>query len=124
MNRFPDELFEMTKQFVFTGSSVICDPPVLDTDIDLVIYVANRKQAAFDLKMFGFNKSGEGYEVGHGKFDAYRRDKLNLIVTDVRADFYAWYFATIEATKLNITDKQDRVAFFDIYRKYVPTVML
>ena len=123
MNRFPDELFEMTKQFVFTGSSVICDPPVLDTDIDLVIYVADRKQASFDLSMMNFSRCSD-YETGSGKFDAYRRDKLNLIVTDVRADFYAWYFATVEATKLNITAKQDRIAFFDIYRKYAPTVML
>ena len=63
MNRFPDELFEMTKQFVFTGSSVVCDPPVLDTDIDLVIYVADRKQASFDLSMMNFSRCSD-YETG------------------------------------------------------------
>jgi len=119
MNQFPAELISITKEYVFTGSSVVCDPPVLNTDVDLVIYVESIDYVHNYLCEFGFTSKEGDYK----DFRSYRRDHLNLIVVDSRVRFTSWSLATHAAKALNITDKADRVAFFEIYHHYIPLQM-
>jgi hypothetical protein len=108
----PVELYESMFQ---TGSTVICNPPVLDTDIDHMIYTETVRKLDGYLRSEGFNyTSKEGSGGGGDKpIYTYRREKLNLIVTDSNDFFTKFKEATILATKLNLREKPQRIALFE-----------
>lgn len=98
-----------------TGSSYICDPPVLNTDRDFVIY----SKKADDLVAFLYENeftttSTEGYhsENNCSTFVSLRRDNLNLIVVDDYDFYLKWVIATELAKKLNLKEKQQRIDLF------------
>uniref|UniRef100_A0A6C0JWT4 Nucleotidyltransferase n=1 Tax=viral metagenome TaxID=1070528 RepID=A0A6C0JWT4_9ZZZZ len=98
-----------------TGSSVICDPPVLDTDIDYIICTPSF--SAFDKFVVdaGFRYTSndeEGYVLQNNGFFCYRRDNLNLIVTESNDWYLKWVAATKLAKKLNLLQKKDRIILF------------
>lgn len=112
-----------------TGSSYICNPPVLDTDEDWVLLVHNQAAAKQELLSLGYTfsaKDKEGYNVSatpdpfqpHNRFDAYRNPDTNenLIVVDNPYSFMQWKTATALAKRLNLTDKDDRIAMFRAVR--------
>lgn len=98
-----------------TGSRFICDPPVMDTDID---YVCLSRGTIYQTELFldGWtltNPDDEGkYEGMERHFDTYRRNEYNLILTK-DFDFYCRFaYATHVAKKQNLTNKQDRIDLF------------
>lgn len=110
---------DLWKGIYQTGSSVICNPPVLDTDID---YIICEQGGGIELHKFllanKFHKSTqdeEEYDLESEAFECYRRGNINLIITTN----YNWYLKWVEATKLakklNLLKKEQRVALF----KYV-----
>lgn len=108
----PNELWDGIYQ---TGSSVICNPPVTDTDIDYVIYTNEEDKLDTFLKCEGFESScqdEEEYDLESEAFDCYRKGNINLIVTDN----YEWYLKWVEATKLakklNLLQKEQRITLF------------
>jgi hypothetical protein len=115
---FPEELGGLAKNFVFTGSAIVCDPPVTNTDVDLVIYVDSRAEAHGHMLLMGYTVCGD-YEncASLGTFQAYRKGALNVIVVDQRSVFLYWQHATRIATELNITEKSDRIFFFEMVYK-------
>lgn len=108
----PTDLWEGIYQ---TGSSVICSPPVTDTDIDFVIYTVEELKLDTFLKFEGFNRSSseeEDYDMESEGFTCYRKGNINLIVTTN----YEWYLLWVKATKLakalNLLKKEDRITLF------------
>ena len=97
-----------------TGSSYICNPPVLDTDIDQMFLVDDLEKVSKILEKLGWKHCGkEEYKVD--KWIAYRKDNLNALLTDNLDHFNKFLQATEEAKKLNLLDKKDRIALFDKY---------
>ena len=102
-----------------TGSRFMCDPPVMNTDIDFVVLVVDHDAAAESLLANGWTKcEGENSDEENssydelGEFSAYRKDNFNLIVCDDRAYYIRYCAATLLCTKLNLLDKAERCALF------------
>ncbi len=96
-----------------TGSSVICNPPVLDTDIDYCILVSNKDKVAKMLCNAGWKMcGGEAYENPDSSFVALRKDNLNYILVDKQDEYDRWEAAMLLAQKRNLTKKQDRIDLF------------
>jgi len=113
------ELQEISLCMFPTGSRIICNPPVLDTDEDWYILVSNLdefEKAAFDL---GFEettkKDGYGFK---SDFITFRRDEINLIVTEDLEFFQCGALATSACILKNTLDKKDRIYIFEWMRTH------
>lgn len=93
-----------------TGSSYTCDPPVTDTDIDTVVLV-NPLVDYHDILLKDGWKFNQEYEAT-GYFTSYRKDNMNLIVTESPAYYLCYVKATMAAKALNLLDKKDRITLF------------
>ena len=97
-----------------TGSSYICNPPVLDTDIDQMFLVDDLEKVSKILEKLGWKRCGnEEYQIG--KWVAYRKDNLNALLTNNLKHFNLFLQATEEAKKLNLLKKEERIALFNKY---------
>lgn len=111
-----------------SGSRVICDPPVEDTDHDIVIYTDAKYILQKELESLGYtysNKDVEKYKLKqtdpfqmYNSFDAYRHPDTdeNLVVVNSTADYLRWKVATLVAKQLNVTNKDDRITLFRAIR--------
>lgn len=114
-----------------TGSSFICNPPVLDTDQDFVLFTATPYNTRKELEALGYtysSKDAEKYKLDetevadpfqtYNSFDAYRHpdNNHNLIVVNKAIDFTRWKVATLVAKELNLKDKATRVMLFRAIR--------
>jgi hypothetical protein len=99
-----------------TGSRVICNPPVLDTDEDWVVLCDSRSLLHYVLVEHGYSKTSKKYYRVSSKITTYRHEKnnFNLIVTDVKDMFDRWREATEIATQENLTNKEDRIKLFEL----------
>ena len=98
-----------------TGSSYICDPPVLDTDWDYLLLVEYIDNAHADLLYRGFDYTSLEYEEMPGEhFRTYRKDQYNLIVT-TSTQWYVRFCAATEYCKTkNVLNKETRIMFFNL----------
>lgn len=117
------------------GSSVMCNPPVLDTDVDLVCLVLEKdyNPCAFEAMGFvltPFTKEGYDSRVDNkidftGKpkqylnFFTMRRGVENIIVTCCETYFERMGIAIKLSTQLNLLAKEDRRSLFEVI-KYGP----
>ena len=92
-----------------TGSRVICNPPELDTDDDYVVLVRDANAFRLQAVELGWETS-EGSEVP--QFESFRKVDVNLIVTTDEAFFKRFDAATHVAARLNLRNKDDRIALF------------
>lgn len=102
-----------------TGSRFMCDPPVMDTDIDFVALVVDHDAASEVLLANGWTKCvGESSDEEDssydelGEFSAYRKDNFNVIICDDRAYYIMYCAATLLSTRLNLLDKAERCSLF------------
>ena len=96
---------------IATGSRVICNPPVLDTDEDWFVYVFEREDVDQLLIESGFMPV-----VGtkdYSQFVSYRKGIWNISVTDDSDLYVRSCVATELATRFNLLNKQDRVDLFN-----------
>lgn len=91
-----------------TGSSFICDPPVLNTDIDVVVW--GTRLSDQELLRDGWDYGGN---YGRGRGVSFKKGVHNIILVDSQVLFYKWVGATYVAKLLNLRDKQDRVDMFE-----------
>lgn len=95
-----------------TGSSVICNPPVLNTDFDYVILVPRN---SYELDQFiedqGFKTNYADYDLED--FRSWKQGQINYIITDNIGWYAKMRTATKLAKKLNLLDKQQRIDLFD-----------
>ena len=99
-----------------TGSSVICNPPVVDTDIDYVIFVYRssfEEHIKIKLLNSGWKLCGnEAYDDQDNTFISYRKGKLNYIFVFYQGDYDRWEAAMLLAKDRNLVSKQDRINLF------------
>ena len=102
-----------------TGSFYICDPQVLNTDKDYIVLVKDLNTSVTKLTDVGYLPSicdSDEYDLeAEGGFMCYRKDDINLIVTEDEKFFTKFWEATCVAKQLNLKDKHDRIYLF----KYV-----
>lgn len=95
-----------------TGSNYICNPPVVDTDIDTVFLVNGYYDYAALLVKDGWEDCGKQYEGHKSEFQAFRKGKDNYIVTEDPLFYWSYVKATEGAKALNLTNKDDRIKLF------------
>jgi hypothetical protein len=105
-----DWLVHNELQHFVTGSREICNPPVLDTDIDFV--VLDPRNRNFSLQGWIETTDTEDTYGFDAQFSTYRSGDVNLIVVDSKVEFMKWRVATAAAKHMNILDKQDRINLF------------
>ena len=136
----PEDVLAECQEYICTGSNIICNPPVMDTDFDFVLLLTEEQylQAVSKFESMGFvlpEKAGDdaGYQAEMAEIQKYRqpshplylqfftmrRDNVNIIVTCCHTLFKRWWNATVWATTLNLQSKKDRRDFFMLV-KYGP----
>lgn len=101
------------------GSRYVCSPPELTTDIDFLVYVADDLVAAYQkLLNTGYRKSDYRDYFGEesGDFTAWRKGKVNLIVTPSIKYALAYHTATYICKCENVQIKYDRVLIHEWLR--------
>lgn len=86
------------------GSRVTCNPPVLNTDRDVLVLVRDCVAAGEACERLGFKTSGS--HIGH------EAHEMNLILTDCPKFYDLFLAASSVAKRLNVREKQDRIALF------------
>jgi hypothetical protein len=111
-----DFLKPLVMDMIPTGSRVICNPPVLDTDEDWVLMVPERHSFEDTLINAGYYRTSKRYYRVASSITTYRSDfnNINLIVTDDQNMFDRWREATEIATQENLTNKEDRIKLFEL----------
>ena len=98
-----------------TGSNYICNPPVINTDVDEMFLVDDLQEVNFQLTGLGWTKCGleeETYQDKPSHWAAYRKENMNALLTTNLKYFMDFFKATEEAKHLNLLNKEDRVALF------------
>ena len=141
--KLPVEVENECITFICTGSSIICNPPVLNTDFDFVLLMTEEKYLAaitlfegmgfvlpekgrtseddeqYQAEMAEISKHATAGKPLYLQFFTMRRDNVNIIVTCCHTLFKRWWNATVWATTLNLQSKKDRRDFFMLV-KYGP----
>lgn len=98
-----------------TGSSVICNPPVTNTDEDVMFFTEDYSGLVVHLLINGWeacnSKEYEGQD-GDYNWSAYRKGNLNYLITDNQDYYDKFELATNLATKLNLLEKSQRITLF------------
>lgn len=116
MIQVPEDLKGLYQEALLTGSRVMCNPPVLDTDLDVVLLVTDG-DAVLAIERQGYTLTTDAtYGADLNDFCTFRKGDVNLIVTSNAAEFRSWTVATRWCTELNLQSKTDRADFFNIVR--------
>ena len=109
------------------GSTVTCNPPPKDTDID---YLVLKTQPEGDLNElineFGFGAEGllsTSSKYPESEFASYRKGNINLIVARTECFYSMFIHATNISRTLNLLEKADRIKLFQaiLYKNYGDT---
>ena len=120
MIQVPEDLKGLYLEALLTGSRVMCSPPVLDTDLDVVLLVECSGDVVLAIKNLGYTLTSDAtYGAPLDEFVCFRKGDVNLIVTCDVEGFRRWGLATRWCTELNLQSKTDRAAFFTLVR-YAP----
>lgn len=105
-----------TEKWFRSGSSYTCNPPVENTDYDLVLYVIpeNFGQFQTDLTADGWERDGSRNELSEWYSFKKRQEGVlyNFIITQNEVHYNSMYVATSVAKHLNLLRKDDRVMLF------------
>lgn len=96
-----------------TGSRYICNPPVEGTDNDTVLLVNGFYDWEAMLLQEGWEKPFADYPDLGQYFSSFRKGEDNYIVTEDVGFYEDYVKATEAARRLNLLDKDDRIALFD-----------
>jgi hypothetical protein len=116
-----EDLLRYATRYELVGSRVTCNPPPVDTDQDILVFVDAERanQFVFEMENIGFVvELGEGYAADalnseeSDRFQSYRLDDVNLIVTVDEKFYKRFAFATAQAKRANLLDKAERIALF------------
>lgn len=116
LKHIPEQVKASYQEMFLTGSRVICNPPVLDTDTDVVVLM---EETIFSdvlallqgdkWEVLGEYNDKPGVSIKKETPDGV----LNLIMLDEWNVYAKWKVATAIATKLNLLKKEDRIDLFD-----------
>lgn len=98
------------------GSRYVCDPPVLYSDIDFLIYSPDL--VAGRLLVAGYVRSPfkEYAPNSYNNFESWRRGKVNLIVTPSLALAKSFWVATHIVKRWNLRTKWQRILVYTVLR--------
>lgn len=113
----PYELKAVVQDSFSTGSRMICSPPPMDTDLDVVVLV-DSSAAVVDLEALGYGVDSNCPEYESPSTVPMRKGHVNLIVMWDKETFVRWRLATDVARELNLLDRNDRLACFRVIRNY------
>lgn len=111
----PYELKVVAQDTFATGSRMICSPPPMDTDLDVVVLV-DSPAAVVDLESLGYVVDSNSPEYEDAATVPMRKGDVNLIVMWDKETFVRWRLATDVARELNLLDRNDRLACFRVIR--------
>lgn len=100
------------------GSRVTCSPAPADTDADFLVQAMRTDRVSIGRLVNGLQaldlhwEGNEHYQDAMGDFMSWRRNDVNLIVTASAAFAAKHRLATALCRRLNLQNKQDRVALF------------
>lgn len=116
-----------------SGSRIICNPPVMDTDFDVVVLLKSADDVVY-IEDEGYvytdpNKSKPGDMVYDAStttcegsnehwLKTYRKDDVNLICLIDPVRFGRWRLATNLCKLLNIKDRQTRIDIFALIKEH------
>lgn len=115
------DLLRYANRHELVGSRITCNPPPVDTDQDVLVFVdsenadyfvSRMKNAGFDVEL------GEGYAEDalnsgeEDRFQSYRLGDVNLIVTVDERFYTRFSAATAMAKRANLMHKEERIALF------------
>jgi len=120
LSSLPIHISKLIKDSIRTGSSVICNPPVLDTDEDWLILTENLNLLIGELVTEGWDtETKSNYNYTSIDFCSLKKSingrLINFIVMDNVLRYNAMYKATKVATELNLRNKEDRIELFRIF---------
>ena len=101
-----------------TGSRIICSPAPEGSDEDTLVLVEGDLETAEALRIMeglGFSYEGNRHYTSKGEkkpFQSWRNGKSNWVLTNSPEYFERFKLATTLAKRLNLLDKQDRIAVF------------
>jgi len=102
-----------------TGSRYVCSPPSMFTDIDFLVYTEDCVQTGLTLIRNGYKKS-EIKDYSNlfivGDFDAWRKGKVNLIITSSIKYAENFHTATYLCKLHNVRVKSDRILIHETLR--------
>lgn len=107
-------LLEMGCKIEPVGSRVTCNPPPLDTDADYLVEVTIPDNwAPIDalLRKAGFRLE-DSYESLSDEFESWRKDEINLIVTEDPTFAGLFRVATALCKERNVMNRNERVRIF------------
>lgn len=93
------------------GSRYVCEPPILGTDIDFLIYTVDSIDHILFHHKYKKSHISEYHVIDDDdlEFQAWRKGKVNLIVTSSLAYAESFHTATHICKKWNLKGKGDRV---------------
>ena len=115
------DLLRYANRHELVGSRITCNPPPVDTDQDVLVFVTEENADYFVSKMKGAGfdvELGEGYAedaLNSGEedcFQSYRPGDVNLIVTVDERFYTRFSAATAMAKRANLMLKEERIALF------------
>lgn len=115
-----DEIKALCLMSAPVGSRITCNPPVLDTDEDMLVLVEAEKFMDFCHQLTGCGFSLDGSRVlaaGNSvddpyHFQSFSLNGLNIIATAQLEFFWRFIAASSIAKRLNLLNKDDRIALF------------
>lgn len=110
-NEFPTRiqtLFTNSKEILLTGSKYIC-PASMPKDVDIMLLVDNIENF---IKNNSLVLDGDQTCYGDDLMVSCREGIYNILVTHNEQYFLKWKYATVIATALDLSDKQDRKTLF------------
>lgn len=120
-----------------SGSRVVCNPPVMDTDFDIVVLLKHADDCKY-IEDEGYKYTvptkEDGYELQEIETEGtnehwlrtYRKGEINLICLIDPIRFGRWKLATEIAKTLNLESRDDRIALFALvkaHREYEPILL-
>lgn len=112
---------ETVVTWTHTGSSYICDPPVLTSDIDYLVLTDNFT-AYKDILSEDDWTDYDKYDDRNSAFILFRKGCHKLIVTESLQWYLKFAAATELAKKMNLLDKDQRIFLFDQVINNIPEI--
>lgn len=103
---------DCVKEYQRVGSTVTCDPPPKNTDIDILILTNDIINTVSILEKINFIITSKGYDGSEGDFLNMKNGKFDLIITDDREFYKKFIKATLIAKELNLLKREDRISLF------------
>ena len=113
----PHDFCSAVDEWAPTGSRAICNPAPTTTDEDFITWVQDDAKARIALEAMGYRVEGApDFYTGNdnGGFRSYRKGDVNVITTPDYCFYSLFCNATALARRLNLLDKADRIALFQL----------